>query len=115
MARLVSGITSHVLDTSRGKPAAGLTLRLERVAGDGIFETLTTQTTNADGRVPNLLPTPAPGVYRLVFATGAYFAAVQSPCFYPEVTVLFRLEDVAQHYHVPLLLSPFGYSTYRGS
>jgi 5-hydroxyisourate hydrolase len=73
---------------------------------------------NADGRISELVSaeiTIAPGVYRLIFDTGKYFAQHQSESFYPQVTIVFRLVDAAQHYHVPLLLSPFGYSTYRGS
>jgi 5-hydroxyisourate hydrolase len=110
----MSGVTSHVLDTSRGKPAAGLQVRLERADGEG-FLLVARGTTNADGRVPNLLPTPTAGVYRLIFDTASYFAATGTAGFYPEVSIVFHLADAAQHYHVPLLLSPFGYSTYRGS
>jgi 5-hydroxyisourate hydrolase len=109
----MSSITTHVLDTSRGRPAAGVPVRLEQagtVLGSG--------TTDADGRLRDLLPADAPlaaGVYRLVFDTGAYFGAAGTEAFYPQVTIDFQVRDGAQHYHVPLLLSPFGYSTYRGS
>ena len=113
----MSGITTHVLDTSRGRPAAGVPATLEiKVAGG--WTLIGQGTTNADGRISDLVPeegTVVPGVYRLTFDTGTYFATNQSESFYPKVTIIFRLADVAQHYHVPLLLSPFGYSTYRGS
>lgn len=103
----MAGITTHVLDTALGRPAAGVRLQLKR--GD---EILFTGTTDTDGRA-RLLEASAvvPGVYRLTFDTGAY----NRDGFFPEADIVFRVEDVAQHYHVPLLLSPFGYSTYRGS
>ena len=110
-----SPITTHVLDTALGKPAAGVQLVLERVDGD--VRELARGVTDADGRVGDLL-TPGsldPGTYRITFDTGAYFAATARPSFYPSVAVVFEIVDPAQHYHVPLLLSPFGYSTYRGS
>jgi 5-hydroxyisourate hydrolase len=113
----MSGITTHVLDTSRGRPAQGVPVTLE-IEAAGVWELLGKGTTNADGRIPELVSTEAtiaPGVYRLIFDTGKYFARHQSETFYPQVTIIFRLADAAQHYHVPLLLSPFGYSTYRGS
>ena len=110
-----SAITTHVLDTARGLPAAGVAVRLERVPGDG--QPLGQSVTDADGRArdvgPAVLP---PGTYRLVFDTGAYFAGQGAePAFFPEVTVTFRVGGEARHHHVPLLLSPFAYSTYRGS
>ncbi len=113
----MSGITTHVLDTSRGRPAQGVPVTLELEAAGG-WKLVGKGTTNADGRISDLVSaeaTVAPGVYRLIFDTGKYFATNQSESFYPQVTIVFRLEDAAQHYHVPLLLSPFGYSTYRGS
>lgn len=109
----MSAITTHVLDTARGRPASGVSIRLERgsaVVGRG--------ETDADGRLRTLLPAGAAleaGAYRLVFDTGAWFAAQGLDAFYPEVAVDFVVQDGGQHYHVPLLLSPFGYSTYRGS
>lgn len=109
----MSAITTHVLDTARGRPAAGVPVRLERdghVLGEGA--------TDDDGRLRTLLPAGAPlepGAYRLVFGTGAYYAARDTEAFYPQVQIDFQVRDGAQHYHVPLLLSPFGYSTYRGS
>ncbi len=113
----MSGITTHVLDTARGRPAAGLGVRLERL-GAGGWTVLAERVTDTDGRVRDLLApgeTPVAGTHRLVFATGAYLGAGGAPAFYPEVTVVFDLRDPAQHHHVPLLLSPFGYTTYRGS
>jgi 5-hydroxyisourate hydrolase len=105
----VSGITTHVLDTSRGCPAKGVPVVLERAADDR-WEPVGRGTTDADGRARDLLTSaPEDGRYRLTFDTGAYSR------FYPEVTVTFVVEAGEDHYHVPLLLSPFGYSTYRGS
>lgn len=113
----MSGITTHVLDTARGRPAQGVSATLEIEAAGG-WKLVGKGTTNADGRISDLVSaevTIAPGVYRLIFDTGEYFANHQSESFYPQVTIIFRLVDAEQHYHVPLLLSPFGYSTYRGS
>jgi 5-hydroxyisourate hydrolase len=112
----VSAVSTHVLDIARGVPAAGLPVRLERVGGDGLTE-IAAARTGDDGRAGSLGPERLPpGTYRLTFDTGAYLAA-QHPGkpFFPEVTVTFLIDDQAAHYHVPLLLSPFGYSTYRGS
>jgi 5-hydroxyisourate hydrolase len=106
-----------VLDTARGRPAQGVPVTLEIEAANG-WELVGKGTTNADGRISDLVSaevTIEPGVYRLIFDTGKYFAQDQSESFYPQVTIVFRLADAAQHYHVPLLLSPYGYSTYRGS
>ena len=100
-------LSTHVLDTSRGRPAAGVPVTLYRQDGTR----LTDAVTDADGRVRDL-PVDGPGGYRLVFATGDYLGA---DAFYPEVSVAFRIGAPDEHYHVPLLLSPFGYSTYRGS
>jgi 5-hydroxyisourate hydrolase len=112
----MSAITTHVLDVSRGKPARGIVVILERV-GSPQSTLLGRATTDADGRVRAFSPTPSlqAGVHRLTFEVGAYFAASGVETFYPRVVVEFELRDVVQHYHVPLLLSPFGYSTYRGS
>ena len=103
-------LSTHVLDATLGTPAAGVPVRLAR--GD---ETLAEAVTDEDGRVPELGPLAAPGDYRVTFATGAYFAASGQHGFYPEVTIAFTVTDPAAHYHVPLLLSPYAYSTYRGS
>jgi 5-hydroxyisourate hydrolase len=113
----VSGLSTHVLDLALGRPAAGVPVRLEALR-DGAWAPLAEAATNADGRVARLLPEGAalvPGDYRLTFDTAAYFAARGGESFYPAVAVAFTVRDAAQHYHVPLLLSPFGYSTYRGS
>lgn len=113
----MSAITTHVLDTSLGRPAEGVPATLSIESSEG-WRLLGKGTTNDDGRILDLLPedsTVEAGVYRLVFNTGKYFAAHKLESFYPLVTVVFKIENPAQHYHVPLLLSPFGYSTYRGS
>jgi len=111
----MSAITTHVLDTARGLPAAGVLVRLEHVAGtDGAV--LATGTTDEDGRVRSLGPARVcPGTYRLLFNTAGYFSRTGQPCFFPEVSLSFVVADPDQHHHVPVLLSPFAYSTYRGS
>jgi 5-hydroxyisourate hydrolase len=114
----MSTLSTHVLDTSLGRPAAGLSLLLEAQQGDGTWKELARGTTNADGRAPGLLPkeTHLPvGTYRITFDTEAYFRAREVKGFYPYVSVVFTLAAPEEHYHVPLLLSPFGFSTYRGS
>jgi len=114
----MSPITTHVLDTARGCPAAGLTVVLERSDGSGGWIELARGTTNRDGRIGDLLPDQPPlatGIYRLRFATGDYFSSLEARGFYPEVHVMVQVDDSSRHYHIPLLLSPFGYSTYRGS
>ncbi len=113
----MSPLTTHVLDTARGLPAVGLALRLEARDADGRFAVLASAVTDADGRAPDLVAPGAleAGVYRMIFDTGAWFAGRGEQGFYPEVTVLFEVTEPARHHHVPLLLSPFGYSTYRGS
>jgi 5-hydroxyisourate hydrolase len=106
-----------VLDTARGRPAQGVWVVLERVE-DGTPSPLARGVTDADGRLRELLPDDVPlepGTFRLVFDTGRYFAGQGVQSFYPEVAVVFQVRDAGQHHHVPLLLSPFGYSTYRGS
>ena len=113
----MSAITTHVLDTARGCPAAGIRVELEQMDALGAWKPIARGTTDADGRIGTLMPagTPAlPGTYRLLFATETYFTARAIPAFYPHVVVTFTVEAEG-HYHVPLLLSPFGYSTYRGS
>ena len=113
----MSGITTHVLDTSAGKPAAGVAVKLEVRMNDR-WVTLAERSTDADGRARDLMADGSrldAGSYRITFATGAYFAARGVSTFFPEASVMFEVKDAAQHYHVPLLLSPFGYSTYRGS
>jgi 5-hydroxyisourate hydrolase len=108
----MSHVTTHVLDAALGRPAAGITVALYDARG----VELATGVTNADGRVPELGPDSLPAAdYRLVFETAAYFAASQRDTFYPRVTIDFTLADESSHHHVPVLLSPFAYSTYRGS
>src|SRR5262245_38078322 len=113
----MSAITTHILDTSLGRPAAGVPVTLEVEAAGG-WKLVGKGTSNADGRISDLVPSettlPA-GIYRLIFDTAKYFGAQHIEGFYPQVTIVFKLQDPSQHYHVPLLLSPFGYSTYRGS
>jgi 5-hydroxyisourate hydrolase len=116
----VSGITTHVLDTSRGQPAAGLSVALELHSAGGAGEWLRigSGVTAADGRAADLVPQTATltaGTYRLLFDSGAYFKSLGVVAFYPQIAVVFQVRDPAEHYHVPLLLNPFGYSTYRGS
>lgn len=108
----MSFITAHVLDATAGTPARGITVVLATGAG----ETIATAVTNDDGRVPELGPeTLESGDYRITFSTGEYFAGREQATFYPHVAVDFTVAEGQQHYHVPLLLSPFAYSTYRGS
>jgi 5-hydroxyisourate hydrolase len=102
-------LSTHVLDTAAGRPAVGLAVRLESEAG----AELATGVTDSDGRLR--LPAVPVGPHRLVFATGTWFAAAGVATFYPRVTVEFIVRDADEHHHVPLLLSPFGYSTYRGT
>jgi 5-hydroxyisourate hydrolase len=111
----VTAVTTHVLDTARGQPAAGVAVRLERVSDAGP-EVIGRASTDTDGRVRDIGPERlAAGTYRLVFAAAAYFAQQRTAAFFPEVAVTFTVGAQEQHYHVPLLLSPFGYTTYRGS
>lgn len=113
----MSTISTHVLDTARGVPAEGVPLVLEAESGDD-WERIGGGTTNHDGRVRDLLTEVdelAPGVYRMTFETGAYFDKHDLDGFYPVARVVFEVDAPEEHYHVPLLLSPYGYSTYRGS
>lgn len=107
-------ITTHVLDTARGRPAAGVPVILEREHG-GAWLRVGSGATDSDGRLRTLAAPPIAGVYRLRFDTGAYFRATGQTGFYPLVEVVFTVIDPSGHFHVPLLLSPYGYSTYRGS
>ena len=124
----MSTLSTHVLDATSGRPATGVHVRLEQNGRDGWSE-VCEGLTDADGRLK--LPGPVapgpvapgpvaeagfePGVYRITFGSGAYFEARGTTSFYPEVTVTFEMTGEGGHYHVPLLLSPFAYSTYRGS
>ena len=113
----MSGITTHVLDLASGRPARGVSVRLEIRRAER-WTALAERATDDDGRVREFTPAGArldAGTYRLTFLTGDYFRAQGQEAFHPEVVVSFEVKDTAQHHHVPLLLSPFGYSTYRGS
>lgn len=112
----MSTISTHVLDTARGVPAEGMPIKLERQTADG-WQVLSEQVTNHDGRVGALVPEGRIdlGVHRMTFGTAAYHATLGVKGFYPHVEVLFEILASDEHYHVPLLISPFGYSTYRGS
>ena len=115
----MSLITTHILDTSQGRPAQGVVVTLSRQKTDRQhWETLASGITNADGRIADLLPdstTLEAGIFRLRFAVGEYFAQLGGESFYPKVDICFQVQNPEQHYHVPLLLNPFGYTTYRGS
>jgi len=107
----MSPITTHVLDTARGRPATGVPVTVEFMS-EGQWITIGSGATGNDGRLTDLVPERLklrPGYYRISFATAAYSA------FYPRIEVTFVIENASEHYHIPLLLSPFGYSTYRGS
>jgi 5-hydroxyisourate hydrolase len=114
----MSPITTHVLDTALGRPAKQLGVKLSRLAKNGEWDTVAERVTNDDGRVTDLLPDGPllAGTYRMTFETGPYLESTTARrAFYPHVDVVFEVEPGMAHYHVPLLLSPFGYSTYRGS
>ncbi|NOZ39721.1 MAG: hydroxyisourate hydrolase [Planctomycetes bacterium] len=113
----MSPITTHVLDTSLGCPAEGIAVTLYRMEEDGACLEVGRSVTNSDGRAADLLADgkALAGTYRLEFDTAAYFARSRRPSFYPRVDIHFEVTTEGEHYHVPLLLSPFGYSTYRGS
>jgi 5-hydroxyisourate hydrolase len=113
----MSQITTHVLDVSVGRPAAGVAVILEIQNPQGEWKELSQGATDGDGRLRHLL---APGSlvegnYRLTFQTGRYFESRKIAGLYPQVTIEFQVRDAKEHYHIPLLLSPYGYSTYRGS
>lgn len=116
-ATKMSQITTHILDTAAGQPAAGVHITLSRLETDQ-WRFLSQGTTNSDGRVTDLCASTTPlsaGTYAIKFAVSEYFLAKKQPAFYPWVEVVFQLDGSAAHYHIPLLISPFGYSTYRGS
>jgi 5-hydroxyisourate hydrolase len=110
------GISTHVLNTAIGRPAAGMPVTLERV-DSGSWSEVAGGTTNDDGRVGVLVEDAdlQIGTYRITFGTGGYFADRGEVSFYPEVGIDFEVHDAAEHYHVPLLVSPWSFSTYRGS
>ena len=110
----MSAITTHVLDTASGRPAAGVTVRLERRDGP-VWLLLAQAETDADGRCRDLGPaTTEAGEHRLTFATGPWFAERGTPAYHPEISVTFEVTGDG-HHHVPLLVAPFGFTTYRGS
>ncbi|HUH62012.1 MAG TPA: hydroxyisourate hydrolase [Terracidiphilus sp.] len=109
----MSKITTHVLDTVRGRPAAGIAVRLERSRGGGWVE-VASSATDADGRCRDLAGDASPGTYRLTFAAAEYFKSAARSSIYPEIVVVFECSGEA-HYHLPLLLSDNSYTTYRGS
>ena len=112
-----SPITTHVLDVVSGRPGAGIKVMLERKTDTAGWQAIAEGTTDAHGRITDLMSSgPFPvGHYRLTFDTGPYFTLRNANAFFPQVTISFVVEDATQHYHVPLLLSTFGYTTYRGS
>jgi 5-hydroxyisourate hydrolase len=110
-------ITTHILDTSLGRPAANVPVVLDFQTAAGVWTEAGRGSTNADGRCKDLLADKSlqAGTYRLTFDTGAYFSARKIESLYPQVTIIFAVKNAREHYHIPLLLSPYGYSTYRGS
>lgn len=112
----MSAITTHILDTSRGRPAVGVQVTLGKLDGTG-WQAVAEGRTDEDGRVGDLLPSGpvATGTYRLRFETAAYFRQRDQATFYPWAEIVFEVASSDEHYHVPLLLNPYGYSTYRGS
>ncbi|AMJ60562.1 hydroxyisourate hydrolase [Bosea sp. PAMC 26642] len=116
----MAGLSTHILDTHSGRPGAGVAVSLRRLLPDGTRELLAETQTNEDGRAALMTAEDTrPGVYEIDFAIGTYFRSrgidLPDPAFLDRVTVRFGISDVARHYHVPLLASPFGYTTYRGS
>ena len=115
----MSTVSTHVLDTSLGRPAASVQVTRERVDDSGsTMAAIASATTDANGRIATAGDSGkdlTPGTYRLRFDTSEYFMRTARPIFYPEVVVTFRIEAADEHFHIPLLISPFGYSTYRGS
>ena len=113
----MKSITTHVLDVALGRPAAQVPVVLERKESSGAYVRVGSGVTDADGRNRALMAEGAltEGTYRITFDIAAYHANIGVEGFYPEATVVFTVRDAASHYHVPLLLSPFGYSTYRVS
>ncbi len=111
----MSSVSTHILDLASGRPAADVAVRLLEVGGSESRE-IGSSVTGSDGRASDLASESLQvGEYRLVFETGSYFGNQGVKSFHPRVEITFRIENPAEHYHVPLLLSPFGYSTYRGS
>ncbi len=110
-----SPITTHILDTALGKPAAQICVALDKCV-NGEWIEVSRKTTNDDGRIADLMNEPLAAIsYRLTFDVKSYFDRTNRESFFPQVVIEFSIQNTEQHYHVPLLLSPFGYSTYRGS
>lgn len=108
----MSGLSTHVLDAVTGSPATGVAVALQDASGTEIAAGVT----DADGRIGQVTVEPlVPGIYHLVFDTGNWFADNDIRGFYPEIDICFEIDDETRHHHVPVLLSPFAYSTYRGS
>lgn len=113
----MSPITTYILDTASGKPGAGISVTLESRSHTAGWHKIAEGVTNNDGRHNELLPNRealAPGYYRLVFDTGTYYLAQGVECFFPQIAITFVVKNVMDHYHLPLAVSPFGYSVYRG-
>jgi 5-hydroxyisourate hydrolase len=118
MVNSMKRISTHVLDLVRGKPAKDVSVRLDRREASGNWCTVTSARTDQDGRCAQLLPDETafpPGIYRLTFETASYFVAQKIDGLYPLIEVTFQVSDGESHFHIPLLLSPNGYTTYRGS
>jgi 5-hydroxyisourate hydrolase len=113
----MSDITTHVLDTSLGRPAEGVPVLLETESSPGMWREISRGATDPDGRLRHLLPpgSLAEASYRLTFDTRAYFESRKVSALYPSVTIVFQVRNPREHHHIPLLLGPFGYTTYRGS
>jgi 5-hydroxyisourate hydrolase len=112
------GISTHILDIAQGLPARDVPVRLERRDASGIWHLLGATRTDQDGRCAQLLPEKealTPGYYRLAFETATYFAACKRDGLYPSIEITFYVRDGEERFHIPLLLSPNGYTTYRGS
>lgn len=113
-----SPITCHVLIASKGTPGRGIDVQIEKLNESGIFYVLSSAKTDNDGRCPTLLPADynaERGIYKVTFETQAYFDSIGEKCFYPYVQIIFELSNPQEHYHIPLLISPYSYTTYRGS
>jgi 5-hydroxyisourate hydrolase len=118
MDHIMNRVSTHILDTTRGKPANGVLVRLERRASGGEWVVLGSSSTDGEGRCPQLLPEGEAlraGLYRLAFDTESYYFVQKTEGFYPVVEITFQVKEGESHVHVPLLLSPHGYTTYRGS
>ena len=113
----MSHVTTHVLDVSLGRPAANVSVILETQSARGDWTEAAQGATDSDGRLRDWASAKSfsPGIYRLTFDTRSYFAVRRITSLYPQVVIVFEVQDAKEHYHIPLLLSPFGYSTYRGS